>query len=206
MIGLATNVTLDPTSPDYAWVDEGMVIRSRSSNNWNAIDPNLTFDEEGVPWLSMGSFWSGIKLHRLDSETGKLASEDAKLYAIASRGGGPIEAPAIVYRDGYYYLFVSFDLCCRGVNSTYKIMVGRATTITGPYSDRSGKRMDEGGGDLVLAGDDRYRGPGGESVYLDGQTYRLVHHVYDMAKNGMPQLRIQDLTWTSDGWPALRKP
>ncbi len=206
VIGLATNVTLDPTSPDYAWVDEGMVIRSRSSNNWNAIDPNLTFDEEGVPWLSMGSFWSGIKLHRLDSETGKLASEDAKLYAIASRGGGPIEAPAIVYRDGYYYLFVSFDLCCRGVNSTYKIMVGRATTITGPYSDRSGKRMDEGGGDLVLAGDDRYRGPGGESVYLDGQTYRLVHHVYDMAKNGMPQLRIQDLTWTSDGWPALRKP
>ncbi len=206
VIGLATNATLDPASPDYKWVEEGMVIRSRPSNNWNAIDPSLSFDAEGGPWLAMGSFWSGIKMHRIDSKTGKLASEDTKLYSLASRGGGPIEAPSIVYRDGYYYLFVSFDLCCRGVNSTYKIVVGRAKDITGPYTDHSGKGMDQGGGDVILAGDERFRGPGGQSVYLDGSTCRLVYHVYDAAKNGMPQLKIQDLTWTSDGWTELRKP
>ena len=62
------------------------------------------------------------------------------------------------------------------------------------------------GGDLILAGDDRYRGRGGQSVYLDGGTYRLVYHAYKTTVNGMPQLQIRDLTWTSDGWPAVRQP
>lgn len=204
VIGLATNVTLDPASPDYQWIDTGMVIWSRSSNSWNAIDPALSFDADGVPWLAMGSFWSGIKMHRIDPGSGKLATEDTRLYSLASRGGGPIEAPAIIYRDGYYYLFVSFDFCCRGVNSTYKMMVGRGTSIIGPYSDRSGKPMDQGSGELLLEGNDRYRGPGGQSVYRDENIYRLVHHAYDTAQNGLPQLQIHDLSWTSDGWPEIR--
>ncbi len=66
--------------------------------------------------------------------------------------------------------------------------------------------MDQGGGELLLAGNDRYRGPGGQSVYRDGSTYRLVYHAYEVSKNGSPQLQIRDLTWTSDGWPTLRKP
>ncbi|HEX6291879.1 MAG TPA: arabinan endo-1,5-alpha-L-arabinosidase [Herpetosiphonaceae bacterium] len=77
VIGLATNVTLDPASPDYRWVDQGMVIRSRPSNTWNAIDPALAFDADGAPWLAWGSFWSGIKMYRIDPKTGKLASEES---------------------------------------------------------------------------------------------------------------------------------
>ena len=34
--------TLDPSSPDYRWTDEGMVLRSyQDKDDWNAIDPNL---------------------------------------------------------------------------------------------------------------------------------------------------------------------
>jgi arabinan endo-1,5-alpha-L-arabinosidase len=203
VIGLATNTTLDPDSPDYKWVDEGMVIRSRPSYNWNAIDPNLSFDADDTPWLSLGSFWSGIKMQRIDPSTGKLSTADTTLYSLASRGGGPIEAPAIVYRDGYYYLFVSFDRCCQGANSTYKIMVGRSRSITGPYVDGSGKPMDQGGGSLILDSKDRYRGPGGQAVYLDDGVYRLAHHYYDTLDNGIPKLQIHDLEWTADGWPTL---
>lgn len=203
VIGLATNTTLDPAHLDYVWVDQGMVVRSTPADSWNAIDPQLSFDADGVPWLAWGSFWDGIKLRRVDSSSGKLVPNDTTLHSLASRGGGAIEAPAIVYRDSYYYLFVSFDLCCRGVNSTYNIRVGRATTITGPYTDRSGKRMDQGGGDLVLADKDYYRGPGGQAVYVDQGTYRLVHHAYDARSFGVPTLQIHDLIWTSDGWPAL---
>jgi arabinan endo-1,5-alpha-L-arabinosidase len=118
VIGLATNVTLDPQSPDYKWVDEGMVIRSNRSDNWNAIDPSFVVDADGTPWMSFGSFWDGIKMRRLDPGTGKLATDDTTLYSLASRGGGAIEAPAIVFHEGFYYLFVSFDKCCRGANST----------------------------------------------------------------------------------------
>ena len=203
VIGLATNATLDPDSPDYKWVDEGMVTRSRPSYNWNAIDPNVSFDADGAPWLSLGSFWDGIKMLRLDLGTGTRAEADTTLYALASRGGGPIEAPAIVYREGYYYLFVSFDFCCRGVNSTYKIMVGRSERITGPYVDRAGERMDHGAGTLLLDGKEPYLGPGGQAVYLDNGTYRLVHHYYDKRDNGAPKLQIHDLEWASDGWPAI---
>jgi arabinan endo-1,5-alpha-L-arabinosidase len=202
VIGLATNTTLDPKSPDYKWVDQGMVLQSVKADNWNAIDPNLAFDAEGTPWLSFGSFWDGIKMRKIDPRTGKLAADDKKLYSLASRGGGPIEAPSIVARNEYYYLFVSFDLCCRGANSTYKIMAGRAKSITGPYIDRDGKRMELGGGTPVLQSHGRYIGPGGQSVYHDDGVYRMVYHYYDANDNGAPKLKISDLTWTDDGWPA----
>jgi arabinan endo-1,5-alpha-L-arabinosidase len=205
VIGLATNTTLDPESPDYQWVDQGMVIRSMPSDNWNAIDPNIAFDTENTPWLSLGSFWDGIKMRRIDPGTGKLAATDSTLYALASRQGGPIEAPSIVYRDGYYYLFVSFDLCCRSVISTYNIRVGRAEKITGPYVDRDGKGMDRGGGTLLLETRDRFVGPGGQMIYLDNGVYRMVNHYYDRTDRGTPKLQIHDLAWTSDGWPAVEQ-
>ncbi len=37
----------------------------------------------------------GIKMRRIDPSTRKLAAADTKLYALASRGGGPIEAPSM---------------------------------------------------------------------------------------------------------------
>lgn len=203
VIGLATNTTLDPASPEYRWVDRGMVLRSTAADNYNAIDPSLVLDTAGVPWLAFGSFWDGIRLRRIDAASGMPSEEDPTLYRIASRGGGAIEAPAIVAHGGYYYLFVSFDNCCRGVLSTYRIMVGRSESISGPYADRAGRRMDQGGGDLVLEADERYRGPGGQSVVNDEGVYRLVYHGYDTTQNGLPQLQIRDIGWTDDGWPQL---
>jgi arabinan endo-1,5-alpha-L-arabinosidase len=205
VIGLATNATLDPESPDYQWVDEGMVVRSRTSFNWNAIDPSVAFDADGAPWLSLGSFWSGIKLQRLDAATGMLSAEDTQLYPIASRGGGAIEAPAIVRRGDFFYLFVSFDLCCRGLDSSYKIMVGRSERITGPYLDREGRPLDDGGGTPVLQSAGRYHGPGGQHVLVDDGAFRLVHHYYDGEERGAPKLRIVDLRW-ADGWPEVAAP
>ena len=206
VIGLATNSTLDPANPSYQWVDEGLVIRSHLTDNWNAIDPNLSLDANNTPWLSFGSFWDGIKMRRIDPSTGKLVADDTTLYALASRGGEAIEAPSIVYRDGYYYLFVSFDLCCRSVISTYNIRVGRSASITGPYADRDGKGMDRGGGTLLLETKDRFVGPGGQMVYLDDGVYRMVNHYYDRSDRGIPKLQIHDLAWTSDGWPQVASP
>lgn len=204
VIGLATNVTLDPASPTYHWVDRGLVLRSSMGDDWNAIDPNLALDAHGQPWLAFGSFWSGIKLRRIDPATGKLDARDRTQYALAYRpGSNAIEAASIVYRAPYYYLFVSFDFCCRGVNSTYRIMVGRATHITGPYHDRAGTPMSNGGGTQLLASQGRFRGPGGETVLHDGDRYLLVHHYYDADDNGNARLAIEALTWSADGWPRV---
>ena len=203
-IGLATNETLDVASEKYRWVDQGKVIGSNREDDWNAIDPNVAFDEHDQPWLAFGSFWGGIKLRKLDLVTGKLSSQDSNLYSLASRPSpGAIEAPTIIRKGDYYYLFVSFDLCCRGKDSTYNIRVGRAGRITGPYVDRSGKPMMDGGGTLVIAGGGRWAGPGHCAVLQEKDAYRLVYHAYDTEWNGVPTLRIATIQWDSQGWPTV---
>lgn len=206
-IGLAVNDTLDPASPKYKWIDQGKVIESTPGrDNWNAIDANVVLDERKEPWLAFGSFWSGIKLRRLDRSTGKLHS-DSRMYSLAARPSpGAVEAPFIIRRGEYYYLFVSFDYCGRGVDSTYKIMVGRSKAVTGPYVDRDGKPMTEGGGTLVLGSQGHVRGPGHNSVLVEGDKYWLVHHYYDADLYGVPTLQIRPLNWDKAGWPEAGAP
>ncbi|MGI8995978.1 MAG: family 43 glycosylhydrolase, partial [Pyrinomonadaceae bacterium] len=116
---------------------------------------------------------------------------------------GAIEAPAIVRKNSYYYLFVSFDFCCRGKDSTYNIRVGRARRLTGPYMDRSGQPMLEGGGTLVVAGQGRWVGPGHCAVLQDKDGEKLVYHAYDTEWRGIPTLRIAPLLWDAEGWPTI---
>jgi arabinan endo-1,5-alpha-L-arabinosidase len=215
-IALATNDTLDPASPKYHWNDEGLVLKSTREDDFNAIDPNIVFDAKGQPWLSFGSFWGGIKMRRIDTKTGKPSDKDGTLYAIAARAmpahpepakpGLPadwqaIEAPFIVRHGDYYYLFVSFDLCCRGTRSSYRTMVGRAASVTGPYVDEDGRPMLEGGGTQILTPNSRWLGPGGESVLQRPEGDILVFHAYD-ATTGKPALQISTITW-ENGWPHV---
>jgi arabinan endo-1,5-alpha-L-arabinosidase len=217
-IGLAINKTLDAGSPDYLWIDQGMVVRSREGEtDWNAIDGNLVLEGEGNAWLAWGSFWSGIKMRRIDRSTGKLSSEDTTLYSIAARprrgehqsppANGAIEAPFIVKKDNYWYLFVSFDFCCRGPRSTYRIMVGRSEAVTGPYVDKEGNPMLEGGGtELIAAGKDgQWVGPGHCAVVQDSSGDYLVFHAYRAQRtSGKPdsELKISTIVWEA-GWPRV---
>jgi arabinan endo-1,5-alpha-L-arabinosidase len=201
-IGLATNVTLDQSRSDYKWVDEGEALSSQRTDDYNAIDPNLATDADGQRWLVFGSFWSGIKMRKVDSTTGKLSTDDSTLYSLARHPGNTaIEGSFITHRGDYYYLFVSYDFCCKGVDSTYKIMVGRSSKITGPYVDHADRPMMGGGATLVYAGSARWRGPGHNSIFVESGVYWLVYHAYDAEKSGAPTLRIEALGWDSDGWP-----
>ena len=206
-IGLATNVTLDPGDPRYRWVDQGKVIQSVAENQWNAIDPNVVLDTTGQPWLSWGSFWGGLKMRRLDRETGLASRTDSTLHSLAARPvDKSIEAPFIIYRDGYYYLFASYDFCCRGAESSYRVVVGRSRAVTGPYVDRYDVPMVLGGSTPLLSGAGRVRGPGHNAVIREGDAYLLVHHYYDAEEGGRSRLQIRPLTWTRDGWPIPGDP
>ncbi len=205
VIGLATSPTLDFNAENYEWVDQGLVVQSTMADNYNCIDPNLVLDADGVPWLAFGSFWSGIKMRRLDYETGKPSEEDPTLYSLAMRttNNGAVEAPFIIRKGDFYYLFVSFDSCCQGVNSTYRVMVGRSENVTGPYVDRDGVDMVAGGGTQVTFPTDRYRGPGHNAILQDDGVDYIVYHAYDANFQGAATLRIDPLVWDSDGWPSI---
>jgi len=214
-IGLAVNETLDPASPRYQWVDEGLVVRSRPGvDDFNAIDPNLVIEDRRHVWLCWGSFWGGIKMRRIDPQTGKFSATDTNLYLLASRPRsrshetppveGAIEAPTIVRRGGYWYLFASYDFCCRGTNSTYNVKMGRARNVTGPYVDRDGKPLiEDGGTPVVEAVTTKWSGAGHQTVFADSGRDYLVFHAYD-ARTGQAQLQISTMVW-ENGWPRVAK-
>ncbi|CAL9442162.1 Intracellular endo-alpha-(1-_5)-L-arabinanase [Actinosynnema sp. ALI-1.44] len=188
-----------PTGASGTWTHRGLVIESRATDDFNAIDPDLVVDDQGRWWLSFGSFWSGIKMISLNPATGLRA--DSTLRSLAGRDGGPVEAPTIVTRGGFHYLFVSFDYCCRGANSTYRVMVGRSTSVTGPYLDRAGRALTSGGGTEVLAGQGGVHGPGHQDVFGDTDHDILVYHYY--ADNGASLLGLNWLGWDAAGWPYV---
>ncbi|HKP61926.1 MAG TPA: arabinan endo-1,5-alpha-L-arabinosidase, partial [Polyangiales bacterium] len=201
-IGHATRAKLNEGN----WMDQGPVICSNdgSNDNWNAIDPNVIVDEKGAAFLAFGSFWSGIKMIPLDASGKRQGTE---LIALAARSGNStaIEAPYIVRRCNQYYLFVSWDTCCKGADSTYKIAVGRATSVRGPYMARDGTAMMRGGGTLLLQGAGSWKGPGHNAVIHTDDGWFNVYHAY-AASDGHSQLRISQLAWDVDGWPTSAGP
>ncbi|WDF33433.1 glycoside hydrolase family 43 protein [Arthrobacter agilis] len=212
LTALATNTTLDPEDPEYEWVDQGLVVESpvtgldpgNPGKTFNAIDAGIVEDADGNPYMSIGSFWYGIFLVPLEWPTGKPVEDwQAQTVNLADRfiPGNPIEAPYIMERDGYYYLFTSFDFCCRGADSTYKIAVGRSESISGPYLDKEGRDMFGGGGSILMESHGAMNGLGGQSVFGD----YLAFHYYDGGNTAapyIPTLGLQKMGW-EDGWPTV---
>lgn len=202
------------------WNDEGCIVTSRENrDNWNAIDPNFVVDDHDTPWLVWGSFWDGIQLAKLD--TTMHIAKGEKPRTIARRhapgtttaepnptsthaGTNAIEAPFILKHDGYYYLFVSWDYCCRGSKSNYRVAVGRSKSVEGPYLDKAGKDMSLGGGTLFIEGDKKnYEAAGHCAAYsINGQDI-FICHGYSTELKGAPVLIQRTINWSSDGWPSL---
>jgi len=213
-IGLTTNKTLDPDSPDYRWEDKGIVLQSVPGRDlWNAIDPNVVVDNVGTAWMAFGSFWSGLKLVKLDMDW-RTPAHPQEWHSIAKRersvlvddlepGPAEIEGPFIFKKGDYYYLFVSWGLCCRGTDSTYRIVVGRSKNVKGPYLDKEGNSMARGGGTLLLGGNPAWPALGHNSAYtFDGKDY-IVFHAYEAADNGLQKLKIAEIKWDENQWPAI---
>jgi arabinan endo-1,5-alpha-L-arabinosidase len=192
------------------WIDQGSVLCSRGQD-YNAIDPGVALDDTGAPWLTFGSFWTGIKLVRLSADGARMDGEILSLAGGRERPNA-IEAPTIVRRGSDYYLFVSLDTCCQGKSSTYKLAVGRASGIQGPYLDMSGRPLREGGGTILLRGsegdlsdDIPYAALGHNSVLVTGDAAFNVYHAY-RESDGVSVLRIAELVWDSEGWPVSGGP
>lgn len=204
VIALATS-----TNPNGPWTDVGQIIASCGktagcTTKFNAIDPAPFIDAAGNWWMAFGSWEDGIHVLPLDPTTG--LRQGTALYDISARSNGVEGAfiyPAVVNGTQYYYYFASINGCCAGTTSTYRIVVGRATSPTGPYLDRGGLDLKNGGGTILLSSHGNIFGPGGQSVLKVGTTPVLVYHYYDGNANGVPKLGINNLSFDAAGWPRV---
>jgi len=200
-IGLATAATTSASQTNLDWEDQGMVVRTTTNDQFNAIDPSALLDSSGRLWLAFGSYWSGIKLVQLDPATGLRPATNSTIYSLAWNEF--IEAACLVQHGDFFFLFVNWGQCCRGTNSTYEIRVGRCPVATGPFLDRTGKDMLQRGGTLFLKTEGPRIGPGHAAILKEGERFWFSYHYYDGDEHGVSKLGILPLTWTGDGWPAL---
>lgn len=188
------------------FTDHGPIICSQGTEAYNAIDADVGFDTAGTPWLAFGSFWDGIFAFELNPDGSRKNDELTRLA-----WKNEIEAPVLFRRCGYYYLFVTWGLCCPGegrsvADLTYRVVVGRASEILGPYVDRSGVEMLSGGGTPVVAGDGiSWAAAGHSDVLVDGAAIYHVYHAYAQS-SGAASLRIAELFFDEEGWPVPHGP
>ena len=203
-IGHATKADIATGS----WADQGTVICSNmgTSDNWNAIDPNIVIDDAGTPWMAFGSFWSGLKIIKLDATTGARA-DTAAPTAIANGANWPRQPRGRLDLQELR-LLLPVLVVGRLLRRRVRLQHPRRPLDVGDRAvRRQGRRqlMGSGGGTLLVQGNSTVHAPGHNAVITyNNKTYNLYHALN--ASNGNASLHIAEIAWDAQGWPVSGGP
>jgi arabinan endo-1,5-alpha-L-arabinosidase len=186
-------------NPGEQFIDRGKLFRSNEIGVQNSID-QFYMEENGKKYLFWGSF-HGIYCIELENN-GLNIKKAAEKRQIA---GTAFEGTYIHKKDEYYYLFASVGTCCEGVNSTYRLVVGRSKSLFGTYLDKSGKDMTDNGYSVVIESNERFKGPGhcSEIVQDDAGSDWIFYHGVDVTNPNGRMLLLDQIKWDQDKWPYI---
>lgn len=201
--------------------DKGLLFNEDDIDMNGLIDPQPYIDDDGRVYMVVGSFHGNYLVELTDDGMSLLNGKDYAKENKVLIAGIPLdyfnntyyEGGYITKKDGSYYFFGSAGSCCEGLNSSYKVVVGKADNIAGPYYDSQGKNLasDNGGktiGELCLwspVTDKTTAGPGHNSILIDdANDYWIVYHAYCDADNfATRHLFIDKLSWDENDFPYV---
>ncbi|MDR1337320.1 MAG: family 43 glycosylhydrolase, partial [Tannerella sp.] len=188
--------------PQGPFTDRGKLFRSNEIGVQNSIDP-FYIEDDGKKYLFWGSF-RGIYYVELSDDGLSLKNPaDPQPQQIA----GTYFEGVYIHRHGdYYYLFASIGSCCDGLKSTYSLVVGRSTALTGPYTDRQGRSMMSNGYSVVVDKNSRFVGNGHCSgiVQDDAGSEWILFHGWDVNNSGNGRvLLLNEIKRDRYGWPTV---
>jgi len=184
--------------PEGPFTDHGKMFRSNEIDVQNSIDP-FYIEEDGAKYLFWGSF-RGIYAIEL-SDDGLSVQPDAEKQQIA---GTAYEGVYVHKRNGFYYLFASIGSCCEGLNSTYTTVVGRSSSLFGPYVDKQGRPMMENYHEVLIQKNHKFVGTGHNSEIVQdekGQDWIFYHAV--SVDNPKGRVLMMDQVRWKDNWPYV---
>ncbi|MGI8945881.1 MAG: glycoside hydrolase family 43 protein [Thermoleophilaceae bacterium] len=181
--------------------DRGRPLRC---SRQGSIDPFAVRDERGrlnLLWKEDGNAFgrpTPILAQRLSRDGRRLRGSPHRLI----RNGAPwerrvVEAPAVIRRDGWFYLFYSGNLCCTK-RCRYAVGVARSRTLLG--------RWRKFRGNPILRGGNGWRCPGHTSVLSDGADgFQAIFHAYRPGAGLLlgRQMLADEVTFRRDGWPRI---
>jgi arabinan endo-1,5-alpha-L-arabinosidase len=191
-----------------------------SSRRW-VFDPEV-LRTDGPDYIYYGSYFGGVSVRQLaeDGLTSNPATQSN--VAIANK----YEGPEVVFKNGFYYLFVSATDCCRGPLTGYSVFAGRSASPTGPFLDREGVDLNDNEGDpnadstdaraggtpVISMNGNRWIGTGHNTVFrdFDGQWWTIYHAVdqnepyFEGAVGFTKRPALLDPVDWAGGWPTVR--
>ena len=214
--------------------DRGKNWARSSTSDWdgyfryNAIDPTFIITPEGEHWMIYGSWHSGFAAVQLNPETGKTLKEMPEFFTTLGTLNSVVkrvytrtsnnrwqgsEGPEVIYRNGYYYMFMAYD----GLAVPYNTRVVRSEKIDGPYFNIAGTNVTNGGDALPLmthpykfGNDHGWVGISHCAVWNDGNdnwyycSQGRYPESYDTwAPNAIMLGHVRSIRWTKDGWPIV---
>ena len=197
--GIGRSVAMKPGG---FYTDSKLLFNSTQIGVQNSIDP-VVFQEDGRKYLIWGSF-RGIYITELTEDGLEIIDKNDK-QRIA---GTAYEGIYIHKRGEYYYMFGAWGSCCSGVNSTYRVVVGRSKSLFGPYVNKNGGRMLDNQHETILIGNDYVKGPGHTSQIITDDNGKdwILYHGYDVNEpNAGRKMYLDRVNWDSDGWPTIGK-
>ena len=194
----------------------------------NAIDPCVTYDEDGSMWMSFGSWFGGLWMIKLDPTTGlrdysttynQVEDRSDPYYGVKIAGGHAVsgEGSYLLNTNGYWYLFVSYAALQQ--TGGYQVRLFRSKNITGPYLDEAGNSAiftssitenwlgDTG---IRLMSSVQWSGNDSDAIEVaqghnsamvddDGTAY-IVYHTRFSSRGEEHEVRVRELLPTADGW------